>query len=106
MDMVLRSGEEAAVEFGCSHHCTQGTHLHMQGDKAGAFRMEQDRTTPTPVLETLWGGSTSGNPDTADRTWINPVHLPCSQSPPALVMCLKINWDHGSDKHQNTTRQH
>lgn len=33
-------------------------------------------------------------------------HPLCSQNPPALVMCLKINWDHGSDKHQNTTRQH
>lgn len=68
--------------------------------------MEQDRTTPTPGLGTLRDGSTSGSPDSADRTWINPEHLLCSQKPPALVMCLKINWDHSSDKHQNTTRQH
>lgn len=68
--------------------------------------MERDRTTPAPSLGTLRGGSMSGSPDTADRTWINPVHPLCSQNPPALVMCLKISWDHGSDKHQNATRQH
>lgn len=65
--------------------------------------------TEQPLLQglgTLRGSSTSGNPDTADRTWINPVHPLRSQNPLALVMCLKINWDHSSDNHQNTTRQH
>lgn len=103
---VFGSREEAAVELGCCRHCAHGTNLHVQGGKAEASSMEWDRIAPAPVLGTLRGGGTSGNPDAADRTWISPAHPLCSQNPLALVMCLKINWDHGSDKHQNTTRQH
>lgn len=45
---VLGSGEEAAVELGCSYHSAHCTNLHVQGGKAGASSMERDRTTPAP----------------------------------------------------------
>lgn len=81
LTMVLSSGgEEAAVELGTTVHLVP-TSTCREG-KEGASSMEQDRTTPAPSLGTLRGGSTSGNPDTADRTWINPVHPLCSQNPP------------------------